>query len=56
MWEKVFRSGIRGKLIGLFILLGIAPMIVTGAVFYYASTKALSEQAEAQMQNGQERI
>ncbi len=49
--ENIFRTGIRGKLIGLFLLLGIGPMLGTGAVFYCSSTKSLSEHAESQMQN-----
>ncbi len=51
MLKNAFRGGIRSKLIGLFLLLGIAPMMGTGAIFYYTSTNALSDQVEAQMQS-----
>ena len=47
----ISRKGIQGKLITLFLLLGLIPMIVMGSVFYYKSTTALVKNANAEITN-----
>jgi len=45
------RKGIQRKLITLFLLLGLIPMIVMGSVFYYKSTTTLINNANLEITN-----
>ncbi|MHB8910654.1 MAG: cache domain-containing protein, partial [Syntrophales bacterium] len=45
------RKGMQRKLIGLFLMLGLIPMIIMGSAFYFKSTTALVKNANAEISN-----
>lgn len=49
--KKIFRGGIQGKLMRMFLLMGIIPMIIMGMIFYYNSSKTMMKQVDSEMQN-----
>lgn len=49
--KKYFRGGIQRKLVVMFLLMGIIPMIIMGMIFYYNSSKILIKQSDSEMQS-----